>query len=120
MSTRLELTTLTLHVSESTEVRVQRLISENPAVIFSCPSCYMCHVMKSLLHSIGVHPTVIELEEHEIIAVPSGEAPVLFVGGACVGGLETLVGLHLSNRLVPLLINAGALSVPLLGNVMVR
>ncbi|KAK9742000.1 hypothetical protein RND81_03G142500 [Saponaria officinalis] len=116
---RLELTItgitspLSLDEAESTEARIQRLITENPAVIFSRPSCYMCHVMKNLLHTIGVHPTVIELEEHETAAVPadddnSGQIPTLFVGGTHVGGLETLVSLHLSNRLVPLLAEAGA------------
>ncbi|KAK9683892.1 hypothetical protein RND81_10G172700 [Saponaria officinalis] len=120
---KLELATLTLHVSESTEVKIERLITENPAVIFSRPSCYMCHVMKNLLHTIGVHPMVIVLEEHEISAVPAGdnagETPALFVGGARVGGVESLVGLHLTNRLVPLLVDAGALSVPFLGAIMI-
>ncbi|XP_021773357.1 glutaredoxin-C6-like [Chenopodium quinoa] len=119
---RLELTTagntspLAIDVSESAEVRIQRLITENPVVIFSRPSCCMCHVMKNLLHTIGVHPTVIELDEVEIAAIPpntgedSGEAPALFIGGTRVGGLESLVALHLSNKLVPLLVDAGALS----------
>ncbi|KAK9699744.1 hypothetical protein RND81_08G193200 [Saponaria officinalis] len=116
---RLELTTgastspLAIDVAESTEERIQRLVTENPAVIFSRPSCCMCHVMRNLLHTIGVHPTVIELDEAEIAAIPvSGETPALFVGGTRIGGLESLVGLHLSNRLVPLLVDAGALSAP--------
>ncbi|KAL2896319.1 Glutaredoxin-C6 [Bienertia sinuspersici] len=120
---RLELTTsgntspLAIDVSESAEVRIQRLITENPVVIFSRPSCCMCHVMKNLLHTIGVHPTVIELEEDEISAIPSeddsSEPPALFIGGTRVGGLERLVALHLSNKLVPLLVDVGALSLPL-------
>ncbi|KMT17926.1 hypothetical protein BVRB_2g034500 [Beta vulgaris subsp. vulgaris] len=122
---RLELTTsgntspLAIDISESTEVRIQRLISENPVVIFSRSSCCMCHVMKNLLHTIGVHPTVIELEEDEISGIPtnsaedSGETPALFIGGTRVGGLESLVALHLSNKLVPLLVDVGALVVPL-------
>ncbi|KAI3468119.1 hypothetical protein Pfo_024782 [Paulownia fortunei] len=116
---RLELTPTTISplaidVTESTEMRIQRLISENPVIIFSRSSCCMCHVMKRLLSTIGVHPTVIELEEDEIAAlsprdnnnedsspVPSGAsaAPALYIGGACVGGLESLVALHLSNNL---------------------
>ncbi|KAL9230393.1 hypothetical protein vseg_005754 [Gypsophila vaccaria] len=103
---------LSLDEAEPAEARIQRLITENPAVIFSRPSCYMCHVMKNLLHTIGVHPTVIELEEHEISAVPaddnSDRIPALFVGGTRVGGLESLVSLHVSNRLVPLLADGGA------------
>ncbi|KAG8375679.1 hypothetical protein BUALT_Bualt10G0125900 [Buddleja alternifolia] len=131
---RLELTTtsspLAIDVDESTETRIQRLISENPVVIFSRSSCCMCHVMKSLLATIGVHPTVIELEEDEIAALAPPDnnnhnhnheesssaahggasgAPALYIGGACVGGLESLVALHLSNNLVPKLVEVGAL-----------
>lgn len=126
MPVRLELTMagdtspLAIDVSESAEVRIQRLISENPVVIFSRPSCCMCHVMKNLLYTVGVHPTVIELDDHEISAIPpagdpavSGEAPALFIGGAHVGSLESLVALHLSGHLVPKLVDAGALSLPL-------
>lgn len=73
----------------------------------------MCHVMKRLLSTIGVHPTVIELEEDEIAALSDGggasAAPALYIGGACVGGLESLVALHLSNNLVPKLVEVGAL-----------
>ncbi|XP_074289776.1 glutaredoxin-C6 [Silene latifolia] len=121
---RLELTTsgttspLAIDMAESAEARIQRLITENPAVIFSRSSCCMCHVMKNLLQSVGVHPTVIELDETEILAIPadenSGETPVLFVGGNRVGGLESLVALHLTNRLATLLADAGAVD-PLWG-----
>ncbi|PIN06834.1 Glutaredoxin [Handroanthus impetiginosus] len=130
---RLELTPTTtsplaIDVTESTEMRIQRLISENPVIIFSRPSCCMCHVMKRLLSTVGVHPTVIELEEDEIAALSPNDngnnsaedsssqvvggaspAPALYIGGACVGGLESLVALHLSNNLVPKLIEVGAL-----------
>ncbi|KAF2287033.1 hypothetical protein GH714_037078 [Hevea brasiliensis] len=82
----------------------------------------MCHVMKKLLVNIGVHPTVIELDDHEISALPPSPppsdhdseaprslAPALFIGGTCVGGLESLVALHLSGHLVPKLVEVGAL-----------
>lgn len=118
---RLELTsTSTLEIDaadESPEMKIRRLISENPAVIFSRSSCYMCHVMKRLLSTLRVHPIVIELEDDEIAALPppsppeedGGVGPVLFVGGTRVGGLERLVALHLSGLLVPKLEEAGAL-----------
>jgi glutaredoxin 3 len=79
----------------------------------------MCHVMKKLLATIGVHPTVIELDDHEIAALPSPPPaeddqprnipPSVFIGGTCVGGLESLVALHLSGHLVPKLVEVGAL-----------
>lgn len=79
----------------------------------------MCHVMKKLLATIGVNPTVIELDDHEIAALPpppahdsnhpNNNAPSVFIGGTCVGGLESLVALHLSSQLVPKLVQVGVL-----------
>ncbi|GKF40299.1 glutaredoxin-C6 [Tanacetum coccineum] len=66
----------------------------------------MCDVMKRLFYSIGVYPTVIELEGSEIDDLTAfstdGEvvAPAVFIGGSCVGGLENLVAQHLSGELV--------------------
>ncbi|KAK9102574.1 hypothetical protein Sjap_019828 [Stephania japonica] len=106
---------------ETAERRFERLISENPVVIFTRSSCYMCHVMKKLLSAIGVHPTVIELEEGEVDALAvldegsssdSGGrvvVPAVFIGGASIGGLERLIALHLSGNLIPKLREAGAL-----------
>ncbi|MCD7460291.1 Glutaredoxin-C6 [Datura stramonium] len=99
-------------------MRILRLISENPVVIFTRSACCMCHVMKRLLLSaVNVHPTVIQLEEEEIAALPggggaedAGETPVMFIGGTRVGGLESLVALHLSGRLVPKLVEVGAIN----------
>ncbi|KAH0981617.1 hypothetical protein GBA52_008794 [Prunus armeniaca] len=68
----------------------------------------MCHVMKKLLATIGVHPTVIELDDHEIAALPSSSSsssddnneeqqhqqqpcntpPAVFIGGTSVSGLR--------------------------------
>ncbi|KAL8208309.1 hypothetical protein R6Q57_007721 [Mikania cordata] len=122
---RLELTPTTnsplaIDISESTEMRIQRLITENPVIIFSRSACCMCHVMKRLLSSLGVHPTVIELEEDEIGALSASQqdgegadetavAPAVFIGGDRIGGLESLVGLHLSGHLVPKLVEVGVL-----------
>ncbi|KAJ4833796.1 Glutaredoxin-C6 [Turnera subulata] len=119
---------LSIDAAESAEDRIQRLIAEHPVIIFSRSSCCMCHVMKKLLSTIGVHPTVIELDDHEISALPipaAGDdeaesssssprprnlaAPAVFIGGACVGGLESLVALHLSGHLVPKLVEVGVL-----------
>ncbi|XP_031103849.1 glutaredoxin-C6 [Ipomoea triloba] len=116
---------LTIDVAETAEVKIQRLISENPVVIFSRAACCMCHVMKRLLSTIGVTPTVIELDEDEIGALPTSPAaaaeedggggggagaPAVFIGGTRVGGIESLVALHVSGRLVPKLEEVGALT----------
>ncbi|KAJ0078556.1 hypothetical protein Patl1_22511 [Pistacia atlantica] len=81
----------------------------------------MCHVTRKLFLTIGFHPAVIELGGHEISALPptsshdkddslrNPAAPAVFIGGTCVGGLESLVALHLSGHLVPELVEVGAL-----------
>jgi glutaredoxin 3 len=108
---------LTIDPAEEAEApaeRVSRLVLEGPVVIFARRGCYMAHVMKRLLAAVGAHATVIELdagaEELAAAAEASGHGavPALFVGGAPVGGLEGLMGLHLSGRLVPRLREAGA------------
>ncbi|KAK7383333.1 hypothetical protein VNO78_29010 [Psophocarpus tetragonolobus] len=113
---------LSIDVDESTEARIRRLISEHPVIIFTRSSCCMCHVMKKLLATIGVNPTVIELDDHEIAALPDNNphtatntiplrnpTPAVFIGGASIGGLESLVALHVSGHLVPKLVQVGAL-----------
>ncbi|GJN32149.1 hypothetical protein PR202_gb20629 [Eleusine coracana subsp. coracana] len=101
---------------EAPAERVGRLVRESPVVIFARRGCYMTHVMKRLLAAVGAHATVIELdagaaEDLAAAAEASGHGavPALFVGGAPVGGLEGLMGLHLSGRLVPRLREVGAL-----------
>ncbi|KAK7311972.1 hypothetical protein RJT34_10480 [Clitoria ternatea] len=104
---------LSMELDESTETRIQRLISEHPVIIFTRSSCCMCHVMKNLLATIGVNPTVIELDDHEIAALPLSDdtraAPAAFIGGTCIGGLESLVALHVTGHLIPKLVQVGAL-----------
>ena len=100
---------------EAPAARVGRLVRESPVVIFARRGCYMAHVMKRLLAAVGAHATVIELDAgaaDELAAAAEagrGAVPALFVGGALVGGLEGLMDLHLSGRLVPRLREVGAL-----------
>ncbi|PHU04003.1 Glutaredoxin-C6 [Capsicum chinense] len=115
---------LAIDVTESTEMRIRRLIGENPVVIFTrSPCCCMCHVMKRLLlSSVGVHPAVIQLEDDEIAALSASAAvddggetrgggdKAENGGGTRVGGLESLVALHLSGGLVPKLVEVGVVT----------
>ncbi|KAH7681971.1 glutaredoxin 3 protein [Dioscorea alata] len=101
---------LTIDGGEAPEKRIERLIRENPVVIFSRRACCMCHVMRRLLATVGVHPTVIELEDAEAAAIVPPGSPAVFIGGDPVGGLEGLMALHLSGRLVPRLLEVGALA----------
>ncbi|CAA6666141.1 unnamed protein product [Spirodela intermedia] len=103
---------LSIDGAETVETRVGRLIVENPVVIFSRSSCCMCHVMKRLLAAIGVHPMVRRGVSLPLLRRwrPWGlVSPVVFIGGAAVGGLESLMALHLTGELVPKLAQVGAL-----------
>ncbi|XP_021753620.1 glutaredoxin-C9-like [Chenopodium quinoa] len=99
--------------------KVKGVVGESAVVVFSSSDCCMCHVAKRLLFSLGVGPTVIELDSDkgsaEIQAVLyqlSGEhqpLPAIFVGGKFLGGIESLMASHINGSLVPLLKEAGAL-----------
>ncbi|ESQ41164.1 hypothetical protein EUTSA_v10015764mg [Eutrema salsugineum] len=103
-------TSLSFDEEETSESKIGRLISEHPVIIFTrSSSCCMCHVMKKLLSTVGVHPTVIEINDGEIACLAVQTAPVLFIGGACIGGFESLVALHLTGHLIPRLVEVGAL-----------
>lgn len=107
-------------MSETAEKRVGRLIAENLVIIIGRKSCCMCHVMKRLFSIIGVSPTVIELDDadmNDVVGtmlaptVPDSDAvpPVVFIAGELIGGLESLVAMHLAGNLVPKLREVGAL-----------
>eukprot|EP01018_Ginkgo_biloba_P017784 Gb_25977 [translate_table: standard] len=107
------------HAGQSPLETVERLASENAVVVFSMSSCCMCHVIKRLFCSLGVNPTVYELdEEHQgkemekaLLRLVGGDQPVpaVFVGGKLVGGMDRVMASHINGTLVPLLKEAGAL-----------
>ncbi len=45
--------------------KVEKLATENAVVVFSKSGCCMCHVVKRLFSSLGVSPTVYELDDPE-------------------------------------------------------
>ncbi|XP_073061671.1 glutaredoxin-C1-like [Primulina eburnea] len=108
--------------------RIRNLVAENAVVVFARKDCCMCHVIKLLLHGHGVKPTIFEFDERNEAAVTnklfklmgavgSGNAatasetqlPAVFVGGKLIGGLEKIMGAHISGELVPKLKEARAL-----------
>lgn len=100
---------------------IGRLAGESAVVVFSMTSCCMCHVVKSLLCSLGVNPVVYELDEEsegeqlkealakQVMGDNGQPVPAVFVGGKLVGGLDSVMAAHISGSLVPLLKKAGAL-----------
>lgn len=82
----------------------------------------MSTVAKQFLISLGVAPTVVELDKqadgpairsflHQLAAGTGTDQPVpaVFIGGKFVGGVQTLMTNHLNGTLVPLLKEVGAL-----------
>lgn len=77
----------------------------------------MCHVVKLLLHGHGVNPSIFDVDDHNEAEVneelSNGDGalqfPAVFVGGELFGGLENIMGAHISGELVPRLREARAL-----------
>ncbi|CAL0328939.1 unnamed protein product [Lupinus luteus] len=102
------------------EGMIPNMVSENAVIVFARRGCCMSHVVKSLLHGLGVNPAVHEVEENdevsvvrelEIIANDNAKVqfPIVFVDGKLFGGLDRLMATHISGELVPMLKDAGAL-----------
>ena len=98
---------------------VDHLVSCNAVVVFSMSDCCMSTVVKHLLFSLGVSPTVVELNEQADgpdirsvlyqLARSHQPIPAVFIGGKFLGGVQTLMASHINGTLVPLLKEAGAL-----------
>ncbi|KAL8506525.1 hypothetical protein ACS0TY_017418 [Phlomoides rotata] len=103
---------------------VRRMVKENAVMVFAGSGCCMTHVVKRLLHSLGVNPAVYEVEEgfEDVVVGELREAdgcgggmedsvqfPVVFVGGRWFGGLDRILATHIRGELIPLLKQAGAL-----------
>lgn len=96
--------------------RVESMAMKNAVVVFSSNSCCMSHVVKQLLCSLGVNPTVVEVDHDEemekALTKLTGEKsaiPAVFIGGRLLGGVDRLLAAHISGNLVPQLKEAGAL-----------
>ncbi|KAJ0961446.1 hypothetical protein J5N97_000195 [Dioscorea zingiberensis] len=57
-----EMMEMEMEMRSSWNERVRRMASGNAVVVFSLSGCCMCHVVKTLLHGLGVGPTVYELD----------------------------------------------------------
>ncbi|XP_051133574.1 glutaredoxin-C9-like [Andrographis paniculata] len=102
---------------------VKKLVEENAVAVFARRGCCMCHVVKLLLHGHGVSPAIFDVDDQnegdvadelsKIIGASGNSAapkfPAVFVGGELFGGLEDIMGAHISGELVPRLREARAL-----------
>ncbi|KMT05940.1 hypothetical protein BVRB_7g164300 [Beta vulgaris subsp. vulgaris] len=97
---------------------VKRLVDGKPVVIFSKSSCCMSHSMKQLIGSYGANTTVYELDElpnrYEIDSALQKlglkpTVPGIFINQRFVGGAKEIISLQVQGRLVPMLMEAGAI-----------
>jgi len=96
---------------------IQKMIKENPVMVFSKLTCQYCKMAKEVLNSSGVDYVVEEIEEREdcdklqdIFKQLTGArtVPRVFVNGKCIGGGSETYSLHNQGKLVPMLREAGA------------
>ncbi|KAI3848210.1 hypothetical protein MKX03_003488 [Papaver bracteatum] len=99
--------------------QVMKLASQKAVVIFSKSSCCMSHTIKSLFYDLGVSPAIYELDEisngreieralQKLGCNPS--VPAVFIGGQLIhNSTSTVMSLHLSGSLIPMLKRAGAI-----------
>jgi glutaredoxin 3 len=100
--------------------RVKQLASERAVVVFTLSSSCMCHTVTQLMADLTVNALVHELDrdprgkdmERALLKMLGGggpAVPAVFIGGELVGGTDSVMSLHLSGELKPMLIKAGAL-----------
>lgn len=86
----------------SPAVKVKNLIAKHKLLVFSKTTCGFCASVKSKLASIGVTPTIVELNEvsdgvdmqAELHALTGQRTvPSVFVGGQHIGGCDATVKL---------------------------
>jgi len=101
--------------------RVMKLASKRAVVMFTLSNCCLSHTVKSLMAELGVAALVYDLDsvprgkemERALSKMIGGERPIpaIFIGGRLVGGVNNVMSLHLSGKLVPMLKRAGAISI---------
>ncbi|KAM0893997.1 hypothetical protein ACQ4PT_024738 [Festuca glaucescens] len=98
--------------------RVTRLSAKEAVVIFAASNgCPMSQAATALFSDLGVCPAVHKLDkdpcgrevERELACASREPIPAIFIGGKLVGSTNTIMSLHLSGKLVPLLKDAGAI-----------
>ena len=105
----------------TTQDCINQVVKKHPVVVFSKPWCPYCHKALEALSAAGItQPHIIDLsaydDAHDIqntLLAMTGRrtVPNVFVGGKSIGGGDETSALLARGRLVPLLVERGALSV---------
>ncbi|KAK3035345.1 hypothetical protein RJ639_034053 [Escallonia herrerae] len=99
--------------------KAKHIVSSNPVVVFSKTYCGYCERVKQLFSQLGASYKVIELNEEgdgsemqAALAQWTGQStvPNVFIGGKHVGGSDAVLEKHREGKLVPMLIDAGAIA----------
>ncbi|KAL4378834.1 hypothetical protein GQ457_02G011940 [Hibiscus cannabinus] len=99
--------------------KAKEIVSTNPVVVFSKTYCPFCVDVKQLFHQVGASYKAMELDNESDgaeIQAALGEltgqwtVPNVFIGGKHVGGCDTTMNMHENGKLIPLLIEAGAVA----------
>ena len=102
------------------------MVERRPLVVFSRSGCPMSHAVKALMRDFGANTTVYELDqlrdglqvEAALLQMmgarsggrlSAGSVPAVYIGQQFVGGADAVMSLHLQNKLVPMLLAAGAI-----------
>ncbi|KAK3033503.1 hypothetical protein RJ639_032732 [Escallonia herrerae] len=99
--------------------KAKQIVSSDPVVVFSKTYCGYCKRVKQLFSQLGASYKVIELDEEGdgsemqvALAQWTGQStvPNAFIGGKHVGGSDVVLEKHREGKLVPMLIDAGAIA----------
>ncbi|XP_019158718.1 PREDICTED: glutaredoxin-C9-like [Ipomoea nil] len=102
---------------------LRNMVAENAVIVFGRRGCCMIHVVKRLLQGLGANPAIYETDEgseddvvNELEAISAFDRkdgrlqfPTVFIGGRLFGGLDRVMGAHITGELTPILKDAGAL-----------
>ncbi|XP_042476170.1 glutaredoxin-like [Macadamia integrifolia] len=99
--------------------KAKETVSSNPTVVFSKSYCPYCTRVKQLLSELKATYKAIELDVEtdggdiqSALSEWTGQrtVPNVFIGGKHIGGCDATVAKHQEGKLVPLLIEAGAIT----------
>ncbi|KAH7665995.1 Glutaredoxin and related proteins protein [Dioscorea alata] len=102
------------------------IVEGSMVVIVGRRGCHMNFVAQRLLERLKAYPTMYEVSEefvarmtlmHNLGRTLRGDYktlvaplfPAIFIGGKLVGGLDQLIAIHVTGKLIPMLKEAGAI-----------
>lgn len=101
---------------------ISQLVKKHPVVVFSKAWCPFCRKAREALSAAGIpDPFIVDLTNNDMAAQIQGTlghmtgrrtVPNVFIGGKSIGGGDETAGLQARGKLIPLLVQGGALVPP--------